>query len=217
MGGEGAALGGRDRLARDELLAERVDEVAVLRDAIVEMRAGGQPRRAHVADHLPLRHAPAGTDAGAEPREVVVHRLVARAMLERHRDAVAARPARGADAAVGDGADRRAHRCAVIDGEVGPHAAEDRMRTRPGEARGDPRELERRLQEALAQRAALGVVERVAPGGALDTDARQHAAVAHVLRDEDPSEVDERVVGETFLDQQAEAVTRPCVGGEVEV
>src|SRR5438128_876447 len=52
LGGEGAALGGRDRLARDELLAERVDEVAVLRDAIVEMRAGGQPRRAHVADHL---------------------------------------------------------------------------------------------------------------------------------------------------------------------
>src|SRR2546421_3996675 len=134
LGGEGAALGGGDRLARDELLAERVDEVAVLRDAIVEMRAGGQPGRAHVADHLPLRHAPARTDAGAEPREVVVHRLVARAVLERHPDAVAARPARGADAAVGDGADRRAHGGAVIDGEVGPHAAQDRGRARPGAA-----------------------------------------------------------------------------------
>src|SRR5260370_30095439 len=125
LGGEGAALGGGDRLARDELLAERVDEAAVLRDAIVEMRAGGQPRRAHVADHLPLRHASAGTDAGAEPREVVVHRLVARAVLERHREAVAARPARGADAAVVDGADRRADGSAGVDGELGPPAAAD--------------------------------------------------------------------------------------------
>src|SRR2546421_210694 len=107
LGGEGAALGGGDRLARDELLAERVDEVAVLRDAIVEMRAGGQPGRAHVADHLPLRHAPARAGARAEPREGVVHRLVTRAMLERHRDAAAAPPARGADATLGDSPDRR--------------------------------------------------------------------------------------------------------------
>src|SRR5437660_12606587 len=103
LSGEGAALGGGDRLARDELLAERVDEVAVLRDAIVEMRAGGQPRRAHVADQLPLRHAPAGTDTGAEPREVVVHRLVAGAGLERQRDADAPRPAHTPNAAGGDG------------------------------------------------------------------------------------------------------------------
>src|SRR5260370_7554002 len=70
----------------------------------------------------------------------------------------------------------------------------------------------------MAQRAGVGVVERVATvGGALDTDARQHAPIAHVLRDEDPSKVDERVVGEALLDQQAEAITRPRVGGEVEI
>src|SRR5882724_10287467 len=79
--GEGAALGGGDRLARDELLAERVDEVAVLRDAIVEVGARGEPGGADVADDLPLRDATAGADTRSKPREVVVHRLVPRAVL----------------------------------------------------------------------------------------------------------------------------------------
>src|SRR3989475_7064168 len=206
VGGEGPALGGRDRLARDELLAERIDEAPVLRDAIVEVGARREPGGADVADHLALRDAPAGADARAEAREVVVHRLVARAVPERHRDAVAAGPARGADAAVRDRAHRRARRRAVVDGEVRAHAAEDRMRARPGEAGGDAGELERRFQEALAERAAGGVVERpAAVGGALEADAGQHAAVAHVLGDEDASVVDERVVGEARLDEQAEA------------
>ena len=55
--------------------------------------------------------------------------------------------------AVGDGADRRADRRRVVDREVRAHAAEDRMRPRVGEARRDARELERRLQEALRERA----------------------------------------------------------------
>src|SRR5207245_5708850 len=61
---EGAPLGAGDRLARDELLAERIDEVAVLRDAIVQMWPRRQPGGPDVADHLPLRDATAGTDAG---------------------------------------------------------------------------------------------------------------------------------------------------------
>ena len=92
------------------------------------------------------------------------------------------------------------------------------MRARPGEAGGDAGELERRFQEALAKRAAVGIVERpAAVGGALEADAGQHAAVAHVLGDEDASVVDERVVGEARLDEQAEAVARAGVGGEIEV
>src|SRR2546427_331919 len=60
------ALGGGDRLARDELLAERIDEAPVLRDAIVEVGARREPGGAHVADHLALHDAPAGADAGAQ-------------------------------------------------------------------------------------------------------------------------------------------------------
>src|SRR5207245_6543703 len=74
VGGEGPALGGRDRLARDELLAERIDEAPVLRDAIVEVGARREPGGADVADHLALRDAPAGADARAEARAGVVHR-----------------------------------------------------------------------------------------------------------------------------------------------
>src|SRR3989304_28198 len=43
-------------------------------------------------------------------------------------------------------------------GGGGPHAPEDRVRAAVGEARRDPGELERRLEEALLERAALRVV-----------------------------------------------------------
>ena len=149
---------------------------------------------------------------------MVVHRLVARAMPERHRDAVAARPAGGPDAAVRDRANGRARGRAVVDREVRTHAAEDRMRPRPREPRGDARELERRLQEALAQRAALQIIEREpSVAGTLEADAAEHTAVADVLRHEDAPVVDERVVGEALLDEQPEAIARARVRREVEV
>src|SRR5581483_18786 len=45
-GGEGGAVSGRDRLAGDELLAERIHELAVPGDPVVEVRAGRQARGA---------------------------------------------------------------------------------------------------------------------------------------------------------------------------
>src|SRR5262249_19853538 len=137
-------------LARDEFLAERIDELTVLRDAVIEVRPRREPRHADVADDLALRHPHAGTDALAQAREVVVHRLVALTMFEGHGDAVAARPPCGPHTPVGHRTHRCARRRAVIDGEMRTHAAENRMGSRPGEARRDPGELERRLEEALA-------------------------------------------------------------------
>ena len=137
-------------------------------------------------------------------------------MPQVHLDAVAAVPAGVHDHAVGDGADRRTDGRPVVDREVGPDAAQDRMRARVREAGRDARELERRPEEALAQRLAGRVVVPVARR-ALEPDAGQYPAAARVLGHQDPAVVDEGVTGVALLDQQAEAVAGARVGGEVEV
>src|SRR6185369_15567525 len=110
--------GGRNRLAGDELLAERVHVRAVVHDPVVEVWAGCQPGRADVADDLFLVHPRAGSDVRRDPRQVVVLRFVARAMANVHLDAVATVPARLHDHAIGDGANRRADGRGVVDREV---------------------------------------------------------------------------------------------------
>src|SRR5712691_8132620 len=107
---EPPALGGADRLARDEPLAQGVHELSVLRHPVVQVRPGGEPGRADPADDLALADSHATPDARVDLREVVVHRGVARAVADRHGDAVAAVPARRRDDAVGHGAHRRADR-----------------------------------------------------------------------------------------------------------
>src|SRR5438128_11930388 len=119
---------------------------------------------------------------------------------------------------VGDRPDRRARRRGVVNGEVGQRAAQNRVGARVREPRRDARELEGRLEEALLERAPLGVVETVAALAArLEPDARDDATVAHVLSDADPAVVHEAVARVALLDQETEAVPRPGVGGEVEV
>src|SRR5262245_920934 len=162
--GELGPQAGGDRLSRNELLAERVDEGAVVRDAVVEMRTCGQPGGADVADDLLLVHARADPHVGGDAREVVVLRLVAGAMTNVHLDAVTAVPARMHDNPVGHGAYGSADRRSVIDREVRAHAAENRVRPRIGEARRDARELERRLEEALPQRLTREIVMSEARG-----------------------------------------------------
>src|SRR5882762_6465420 len=73
-------LAGRDGLAGDEPLAERVHERAVLRHAVVEVGTGGEPGGADRADDLLLLHAHPRMQPRREPRQVVVLGLVARAM-----------------------------------------------------------------------------------------------------------------------------------------
>src|SRR2546430_2264936 len=197
--------------------AERVHEGAVVRDAIVEMWARRQPRGTHVADDLLLPNARAGSDVGRDPREMVVLRLVARPMADVHLDPVAAVPPGVHDDAVGDRADRSADRRPVVDREMGAHAAEDRMWSRVGEARRDARELERRLEEALPERLARQVVVGEVRRFGLEPDAGERLATARVLGDEDSAIVDEGLARVALLDQQAEAVSRASVGGEVEV
>src|SRR5439155_6265058 len=209
-------LAGGDGLAGDELLAERIAERAVPRHAVVEVGPGGEPGGADGADDLLLPYAHARMEPRSDPREVVVLGLVPGPMPQVHLDAVAAVPAGVHDHAVGDGADRRTDGRPVVDREVGPDAAQDRMRARVREAGRDARELERRPEEALAQRLAGRVVVPVARR-ALEPDAGQYPAAARVLGHQDPAVVDEGVTGVALLDQQAEAVAGARVGGEVEV
>src|SRR5438105_4104088 len=54
---EFGALARADRLARNELLAERVDPDTVLGDPVIEVGAGGQPRHPHVAGGFGLSSA----------------------------------------------------------------------------------------------------------------------------------------------------------------
>src|SRR5262245_62657553 len=77
---EVGAHGGRDRLAGDELLAERIHVRSVVHDAVVEVRSGRQPGGADVADDLLLMDAGAGADVGRDLRQVVVLGLVTGAM-----------------------------------------------------------------------------------------------------------------------------------------
>src|SRR6516165_3570633 len=91
------------------------------------------------------------------------------------------------------------------------------MRARVGEARSDARELERRLEDALAQRVAVEVVVREARDPLVEPYAGERLAAALVLGDEDPAVIDEGVAGVALLDQQAEPVAGARVGGEIEV
>src|SRR4030095_2437880 len=86
-----------------------------------------------------------------------------------------------------------------------------------GEARGNARELEGRLQEALPQRLAGQVVVSEACAVLVDPAARELLAAARVLGDENAAVVDERVARVALLDEKAESVSRAGVGGEVEV
>jgi hypothetical protein len=91
------------------------------------------------------------------------------------------------------------------------------MRPRVGEARGDTRELEGRLEEALAERLTRQIVVGEVRDAAIEPDARERLAAARILGDEDPAVVDEGVARVALLDQQSETVAGARVGGEVEV
>src|SRR2546427_12287391 len=206
----------RDRLAGDEPLAERGHERAVARDAVVEVGPRREPGGADIAGDLLLSDAHTGPEPFADPGGMVVLGLVARPMPEMDLDAVATVPSGMDDDAVRDGAHRRADRRSVVDRKMGTHPAEDRVRPRVGEARGDAGELERRLEEALPERLAGQVVVSVARRP-LEPHAGERLAPARVLGDEDPAVVDEVVARVALLDQETKAVPGARVGGEVEV
>src|SRR5207245_4824109 len=85
------------------------------------------------------------------------------------------------------------------------------------EATGYAGELERRVEEALPERLAREVVVGKMRRFGLEPDAGERLAAARVLGDEDPAIVDEGLARVALLDEQAEAVSRAGVGGEVEV
>ena len=89
---------GGDRFARRQLavLDERVDELAVLPQAVIEVRPGGGAGRADAPDQLSLIDVHAGMDPLAECREVQVVAFEPARVTDSHHVAAAA-ASRGRD------------------------------------------------------------------------------------------------------------------------
>src|SRR5690606_28232494 len=92
LGLEAGQRGPGERLGRRHGVLQRVAVHPVDAELVVQVRAGGQAGRAHVADHLALGNAVAAPELG-RARHVRVQRGVALAVVEHHGVAVAALPA----------------------------------------------------------------------------------------------------------------------------
>ena len=90
------------------------------------------------------------------------------------------------------------------------------MQARAAEARGDPREAQRRAQEGLAQRPPVGLVVAGA-GGSLVAHRPQHALAANELGGQDPPVARLPAIDVKRLDEHAERVAGPDLGIEVDV
>ena len=93
-----------------ELDRHRVDEVAVDDHLVVQVRAGGQPCFAEIANGLALDDVGALDDAASETGHVIVGGHVAVGVLDFDPPPVACIPARLNDDAVAGGENRRADR-----------------------------------------------------------------------------------------------------------
>ena len=83
-----------EHAAARQLHAQRIDEAAVDQDLVVHVRAGREPGRADIADHLALAHAGAGLRRAGERGHVAVGGLVAVGVADADVLAVAATPSR---------------------------------------------------------------------------------------------------------------------------
>src|SRR5262249_37320338 len=151
---------------------------------IVQMRAGGEPGHADVADRLALADVLADLDR-TEMRHVAVQRAVVAAVLDDDDVAVAGLPAAERYSAVAGGVDRRARRRRLVAAPVRTAGAEDRVHPAGRKRRRDAREFHRSPQETLAQRpAVVAVIHRVAGGVGVAERAEALAAVDERRRDD---------------------------------
>ncbi|OPY07631.1 MAG: hypothetical protein A4E67_01176 [Syntrophaceae bacterium PtaB.Bin038] len=182
----------------------------------MQVRPRGESRGAHVPDELPLGHACPFPDPFCKARQVAVEGLVAVGVADDDELAVPALPAGRKDLAARHGRDGRPLRRHVVRAVVGPADLEDRVESRLREARADPAETQRRLEEGLAQRAALGVV---VVGLAVDLEAVgpvRHAVVDE-LGGQDGPVLAELAVAVEPLDEKAERVAPAQGRGEIDV
>ena len=121
------------------------------------MRACRGSRRADVADQLALRHVCAHSDALGVAAQVEVSGLQISGVFDLQRVATAAAPALEGHDTVGHGVYGRPFRGGVIDARVGAVDLVDRVFAGVGEARADPRVLERGLEQLLAQAGSVGL------------------------------------------------------------
>src|SRR5574338_819348 len=163
----------------------------------MEMRTGGEPRHAHLADDFTLMHA--RTAVGEDPAQVAVARRDAVAMADLDEVAITSRLAGADHRAVA----RRHDRCPGGGGEIAslmfPGLTEHRMEARAGEARGGPPEFHRRAQECTLQGLAV-LVEEAGPLVAGEAEGGVVAAVHRQVAREHTAEADFALVRHEALE-----------------
>src|ERR1051326_622403 len=205
-GAELLERGAVQRVGRDRLQRQRVEPRAVVGNAVVEVRPGGEPGHADVADHVALQHSLARPHAFGEAGEVQVRRLHARGVADADEVPLARFVARLDDDAVRGRHHRRADGRAVVDAVMRPEGVQDGMETALREMRGDVRVLQRRAKELLAQRRAVaGVVAGAAVRRLLAEGLVRRAAVREA-RGDDGAVAEEVAAAEALADDDAERV-----------
>ena len=155
-----------DRRRHRTLRRQRVDEDAVALHAVIEMRPGGEPARSHAADQIcpgaRARHARTAIDG-----EVQVLGFESRWRAAGERGGRRRRSCPPPRRRRRDGDDGRAGRRAIVDAEMRPVLAKNRMKAAARKRRRDDRfEFQRRSQKESAHRdAVLVVVPGAPPGG----------------------------------------------------
>ncbi len=150
-------VGFRHWVAGGKLQTEGIDLLAILPEAVAEVRAGGQSRLPHVADHVSLFYPCAATDAAGKPRHMQVLRGVGAVVAYFDVVAVAARISRGHHGAGPCRPDWGAGGGGIIGAQVRDAAAMHRVHPVARVPRTDARVLQRRAQKRLPHALAIFV------------------------------------------------------------
>ena len=111
------------------MLDERIDEDAVLAEAVVEMRASCGSRRTNAADQFSLIDVSAGANSSRERRKMEIVGLKSACVAETHHIATATAPARRENSARCNRDHRRANRRRIVDAQMSTIRTEHRMET----------------------------------------------------------------------------------------
>src|SRR5690606_15560999 len=104
----------------------------------VEVRTRGEPCRAHVADHVALADADAGSDPGSDSPQVGIPATIAAVVSDLDHIAVSSTIPSDPDDPVTDRPHRGSGGGGIVDSIVSAVDLEDRMESTPGEGRADP-------------------------------------------------------------------------------
>src|SRR3990172_1869200 len=205
-----------DGPAAGEIFGQRIQELAVPAEAEIQVGSGREPRRADLADDVPLPDLRPPPDPLRDAGEVPVGSRVPVRVPDDHEVPVRTLVPGEDHGAVPHGGNRGARRRRVVHTEVGPRDLQDRVDPSFRETGGDPPVAQRRLQERFPQRFPL-VVEVGRPVPRVEAVRPVHVAVHGEFRREDVAVIPERAVEPPFLHQDPERIPLPEIRVEVDV